>query len=552
MSEYRRKLMLAYAANKRSDDIIYPGLIAAWSAKGKTNDDADRATLKDLTGNGHDITLNGFAFSEMSGYGGYPLSFKDTKYNKWFSKYTNTTLSFTKNNQIWRFSIKVISGSFPSMKVNIEGIKDEDNIIYNYYDGTGRICKIINLQNGEILLPESKIGNSGEISSNLLAGFSGTIVGDNTVTITLLPEYPDALVFDGVDDYGINENMPIQTDYTLIVKRKDLTSDDTSQIAPIMSKYVSKGGAFLFEGAWVKTNTWSFYKVNNGIQMPEYISYQTKTNYNGKSINAGTNDDNEHLVIGTLSKYDSRHRKFAFYSAYLFDRSLDEQEIKSFIRKYIDPNYYLPSEIVTPDCYYDFSKGSNDSETRETITDYSGNGNDAKAYNVAWSGMSGYGGYNIQSWMTYDTISIVNNSYNKVTITKKSGTFDDNPIYYNIPTNISDFTIKVNDKDAILNFIDIASTVINKGNGEWFIPKNESIKNTRLQITSSLSELTLEQTPLYEGALVLDGVDDHIKLETFDSGFKTMFMLCRCTNMFKESILYDQRKTTSINDYALY
>lgn len=51
--------------------ISYPGLIAAWSAKGKTNDDADRAILKDLTGNGHDISLNGFAFSEMSGYGGY-------------------------------------------------------------------------------------------------------------------------------------------------------------------------------------------------------------------------------------------------------------------------------------------------------------------------------------------------------------------------------------------------------------------------------------------------------------------------------------------------
>lgn len=66
---------MAYAANKRSDDIIYPGLIAAWSAKGKTNDDEDRAILKDLTGNGHDITLNGFAFSEMSGYGGYSENF---------------------------------------------------------------------------------------------------------------------------------------------------------------------------------------------------------------------------------------------------------------------------------------------------------------------------------------------------------------------------------------------------------------------------------------------------------------------------------------------
>lgn len=60
-----------YLRNRARGNIVYPGLIAAWSAKGKTNDDADRATLKDLTGNGHDINLNGFAFSEMSGYGGY-------------------------------------------------------------------------------------------------------------------------------------------------------------------------------------------------------------------------------------------------------------------------------------------------------------------------------------------------------------------------------------------------------------------------------------------------------------------------------------------------
>lgn len=65
-----------YLRNRARGNIIYPGLIAAWSAKGKSNDDEDKATLKDLTGNGHDITLNGFAFSEMSGYGGYSTDFK--------------------------------------------------------------------------------------------------------------------------------------------------------------------------------------------------------------------------------------------------------------------------------------------------------------------------------------------------------------------------------------------------------------------------------------------------------------------------------------------
>lgn len=41
--------------------------------------------------------------------------------------------------------------------------------------------------------------------------------------------------------------------------------------------------------------------------------------------------------------------------------------------------------VPTPDCYYDFSKGSNDDVNRNTIKDYSGNGNDAVAHNFAWN-----------------------------------------------------------------------------------------------------------------------------------------------------------------------
>lgn len=41
--------------------------------------------------------------------------------------------------------------------------------------------------------------------------------------------------------------------------------------------------------------------------------------------------------------------------------------------------------VPTPDCYYDFSKGSNDDVNRNTIKDYSGNGNDTVAHNFAWN-----------------------------------------------------------------------------------------------------------------------------------------------------------------------
>lgn len=51
-------------------------------------------------------------------------------------------------------------------------------------------------------------------------------------------------------------------------------------------------------------------------------------------------------MIGS-SFSEGGYANMAFYSAYLFDRSLDEQEIKAFIRKYIDADYLLPSEQTT-------------------------------------------------------------------------------------------------------------------------------------------------------------------------------------------------------------
>lgn len=228
MSIYRRRLMIANALKKSDSNINYPGLIAAWSAAGKSNDDADRNVLRDLTGNGHDITLNGFAFNtEGSGYGH--------------------------------------------------------------------------------------------------------------------PEYPDALVFDGVDDYGINEEMPILTDYTVIVKREIFSGAQYSHV--IGKRTGTIPGAFWFERG--KGDTHSFGMANSINILNESISWQSTTSYNGTPIKKGEAEDIHELTIGVASKTYPDFRGMAFYSAYLFDRSLGEQEIKSFIRKYIDADYLLPSEQTT-------------------------------------------------------------------------------------------------------------------------------------------------------------------------------------------------------------
>ena len=421
-----------YLRNRARGNIIYPGLIAAWSAKGKTNDDKDRAILKDLTGNGHNITLNGFAFSEMSGYGGY-----NVKHN----------FTYTSNNRCDKIERLGYKLTFINIKENRNLLFAFHRELYSYIGCKIKVYVKGIPNGGELYFGDNKwiyANKDGIYEGNVAANNNGnvTIASLNcigsTISVEFLPEYPDALVFDGVDDYGINENMPILTDYTIIAKRK--TNDG---LGALLSKSESSTtGAFIFEGgSKFVSNVYSFGGGTKVDIINSDISYQSKKKYNDITIGFGTATDTNKILLGKF-----RFWQGAFYSAYLFDRSLDEQEIKTFIRKYIDPEYLLPSEIPTPDCYYDFSKGSNDDENRETIKDYSGNGNDAVAHNFAWN---------------------------------------------------------------------------EEGSG------------------------------YKDGALYFDGVNDYVSLDAFDSGFKTIFMVCNPFVLNK--ILYEQRQVATINNqFAIY
>lgn len=522
--------MIANALKRSDGNINYPGLIAAWSAKGKTNDDADRAILKDLTGNGHDITLNGFAFSEMSGYGGYNYG-----KGKWELRTMNAY-------EVNFFNTTPINGN---LTFNISGITD-------FYTKTGNYVQIRYHRkdggvNKYIEIKEDGFYDIDHTTSITSVGISMRSAGTDTtdapcnIVLEMIPNYPDALVFDGVDDYGINEDMPILTDYTVICKREILGNVAYSCA---ISKYKdTMNGAFNFDMPnYNNINSVFSYGYQNNIEFPKNkISWMTPLNYNQQIIKKGTNVDGSNLSIGVLrgNKY---FLNFVFYSAYIFDRSLDEQEIKAFIRKYIDPEYLLPSEILTPDCYYDFSKGSNDDENIDTIKDLSGNGNDAVAHNFAWSGMSGYGGYgvySISSWLTYAF-----NNYTKYGRHKIEITVND----YNFVISISEDKTKINDvfklkfdrPNIVSQFVGCEITQINELEYSFKIV-DLSINPILVLNKEALGQvITIEQIPEYPGALVFDGVDDYVSLDAFDSGFKTMFIECSYVSL--NTILYDQRK----------
>lgn len=341
MSIYRRRLMIA---NTRKEDIPdlsnYPNLIAAWSAAGKSNDDADRNVLRDLTGNGHDLTLNNFAFSKMSGYGGYNVQ----NLSSWNIQQA-TGAGNVKKISLNKLQIKIIAQSLLWSLMSVGSIFkircSEPNVQL-----IGENCTYTKISE-DTYSAECTKGDRGGLDILNYRDFL-----NKTIEFELLPEYPDALVFDGVDDYGINDEMPILTDYTFIVKREILDDFSTrAMVASYSGNPTRDAGPFWFEYASSPSliYTYSFGKATLiNLNKSKFVSYQTKSKYNGKDISFNDSlSSGKRMTIGGFYSYRGIDINMAFYSAYLFDRSLDEQEIKSFIRKYIDADYLLPSEQTT-------------------------------------------------------------------------------------------------------------------------------------------------------------------------------------------------------------
>lgn len=320
------KNILTIVAN---NNLKYPGLIAAWSAKGKTNEDADRNVLKDLTGNGHDITLSNFAYSGMSGYGG--CNYGKTEYHLTSTSWYETILSKTPVNGRLSFNIRGITELYEKVRQRIE--------VREYrYDNSINYIGIEQDGDYDIEIDEN-------IFSHISMNFGGEELSDYPCNVIIKMElnYPDALVFDGVNDLGVNRSIPSLTDYTIIIKKKAFerngivcaTNGNFNEVAFIIDDRI----AFPEDETKARSNSFSYESL---VTWVDNISYQTKNSYNGETIKVGK------LVTTSgfnISSYGGMYWKGAFYSAYLFDRSLDEQEIKSFIRKHIDPEYLLPSEI---------------------------------------------------------------------------------------------------------------------------------------------------------------------------------------------------------------
>ena len=141
--------------------------------------------------------------------------------------------------------------------------------------------------------------------------------------------YEGALVFDGVDDYGICTGLPIFDDYTVICRREIINKDYYS----IASKSTVFGkGAFIFELIQGRTNHCYSFAADNQINLyNSEISWQTKNSYNGSTITVGNGEDTDTLALGIIRVGDesARYLKGAIFYFALYNKSLTPEEIET-------------------------------------------------------------------------------------------------------------------------------------------------------------------------------------------------------------------------------
>lgn len=193
----------------------YPWLFPdqAWTVVGKTNEDEDRATIANITGNDNNLVLSNFGFAEGSGYGLYKTPFELYPSVQHSSKYSLSFSKFALGDHNLIIAPKQNDLSY-DIKVKVTGLKDGVKFKWGWIGTTGYIditTDGIHMLNK----PASQI-------RQLIVEFAEDFDPDHVVTIEQIPEYEGYLVTDGVDDevrsaaFTLNEDWTIVGDWELL------------------------------------------------------------------------------------------------------------------------------------------------------------------------------------------------------------------------------------------------------------------------------------------------------------------------------------------------
>ena len=297
--------------------------------------------LQDHSGNNRPLKLNNFLFAAMSGVGGYDISSTNILPDRANVTVTdNRVIHITKKLSTTDNMVNIVpSNSNPTHRFKVTGLSD------------GRQVSLVNRNGGFYTFDngEHEVTLTYPEGTTLLYNTIGVTgdIGDMDVTIEFLPKYPNALVTDGVDDYGVVENLQQGVKVLFVT------------INPFVD------GKFIYDQRLNTTEPWLFAVFNDKGS----IAYNSR-NSNGKTYIDGTLNEST-IVSALLNKkqiitivnndvtgdktktpvffsntdHDSGWISSAFYNSFGFD-SVPTKENNGFTEQDLI-DYYIPKAIVT-------------------------------------------------------------------------------------------------------------------------------------------------------------------------------------------------------------
>ena len=501
------------------DPEVLASLKAVCICYGKSNDDPDRAVVKNLVDPDNPFVISNAAFKLNSGFGKYGMDFLEWKANSGMN-FTSTKLTSTKPNLPggW-LTFRNVSGLISETKVKVSGAPKEFVFIGNNNGADDKFSVTIN--NGVYTIPEFTLSSASGFYINNNSGDWSNLV------IEQIPSFEGAFVTDGIDDLikstkSATEMLDGSNEVTVVSMIHQIkTNDDTT-----------RNNWFFTPVSYLENRV-----VKDKIGKTGIYGY-TSTNVTNAQISDITpilGDKNDYTLYSKIEDGDRDYftvegfqnqeiwyvSSIAWYWTIIANKVLTTDQINQVIA------YFNLDRTLRPDIYCNIAKqgitNENHAEFGDKLIDYSGNGRDIQLNNIAWKGDSGIGKYEVD----FLDSSIWNSSNSTITSSKidcKNAISHIMLLYYSVGSkeypDIPSFKVIKTGADIDYSYIDETGSPksVKIVDGVNILPASHNTLYSGSDRFCGFgnpgmgNSVTITQIPSHAGALCLDGVNDFGKV----------------------------------------